>query len=134
MTFAKNLSKSLKNYIKENNSTQLKLADESNLSHRFVGDIIRGEAVPTLRTFEQICAALEVTPNDLLLKEEYNIIEAKQVTKIFCDSKLGDNGYFPICPNCNMTLEREYQAYCDRCGAKLSWKNYNKAEIVYSGK
>ncbi|MBQ8202947.1 MAG: helix-turn-helix transcriptional regulator [Clostridia bacterium] len=132
MTFSENLSKALAKHIKETNSTQLKLANESNLSHRFVGDIIRGDSVPTLRTFEQICAALEVTPNDLLLREEYNIIESKPVTKIFWNRKMGDLGYFPICPNCNITLEREYQAYCDRCGAKLSWKQYDKAEIISS--
>ncbi len=134
MTFSENLSKALAKHIKENNSTQLQLANESNLSHRFVGDIIRGDSVPTLRTFEQICAALEVTPNDLLLKEEYNIIESKPVTKVFWNRKTGDRGYYPICPNCNITLEREYQAYCDRCGTKLSWKSYNKAEIVCSEK
>lgn len=29
---------------------------------------------------------------------------------------------FPVCPRCNCTLDREYQAYCDRCGQKLKWK------------
>lgn len=39
--------------------------------------------------------------------------------------------YFPVCPQCKQTMEREYQAYCDRCGQKLKWKNYNKAKLVY---
>lgn len=38
---------------------------------------------------------------------------------------------FPVCPQCKQTLEREYQAYCDRCGQKLTWKKYNKAKLVY---
>lgn len=40
-----------------------------------------------------------------------------------------NNCVFPICPKCRSTMEREYQAYCDRCGQKLSWKKYCKAKI-----
>ena len=29
-----------------------------------------------------------------------------------------------ICPRCNVTMEREFIAYCDRCGQCLNWKNY----------
>ena len=29
---------------------------------------------------------------------------------------------FPVCPRCKRTIEREYQAYCDRCGQCLKWK------------
>ena len=35
-----------------------------------------------------------------------------------------------ICPKCNITMEREFMAYCDRCGQRLSWKNYRKAVII----
>ena len=28
---------------------------------------------------------------------------------------------FPVCPRCGSAMEREYQAYCDRCGQCLSW-------------
>lgn len=31
---------------------------------------------------------------------------------------------YPICPRCKITLEREYQSFCDRCGQALSWKKY----------
>lgn len=135
MAFSVNLSEALKEYIKKNHSTQLKLAEASNLSHRFVGDIIRGDSVPTLKTFEQICAALEVTPNDLLLKDNYeNDKPSKMVTQIFCATLKNNDLYFPVCPGCNSTLEREYQAYCDRCGTKLNWKNYGKATVIYSKK
>lgn len=37
---------------------------------------------------------------------------------------------FPICPACGITLEREYQLYCDRCGQCLSWVGFSKAQIV----
>ena len=35
-----------------------------------------------------------------------------------------------ICPRCNVTMEREFTAYCDRCGQCLNWKNYRKAVVV----
>jgi len=37
---------------------------------------------------------------------------------------------FPICPRCAIPLEREYQAYCDRCGQALDWADYNRALVV----
>lgn len=37
--------------------------------------------------------------------------------------------YF-ICPRCKMTMEREYMAYCDRCGQCLSWKYLSEAVKV----
>ena len=37
---------------------------------------------------------------------------------------------FPICPSCKMTMEREYQSYCDRCGQKLNWKYFNEAKVI----
>lgn len=33
-------------------------------------------------------------------------------------------GNFPVCPRCKITMEREYQNFCDRCGQKLDWKKY----------
>ena len=32
----------------------------------------------------------------------------------------------PICPRCRITLEREYQAYCDRCEQAFDWKKYGR--------
>lgn len=37
--------------------------------------------------------------------------------------------YYPVCPRCDVSLEREYQAYCDRCGQALSWKGFRNAEL-----
>ncbi len=31
------------------------------------------------------------------------------------------SGCYPVCPRCDNSLDREYQAYCDRCGQRLSW-------------
>ena len=35
-----------------------------------------------------------------------------------------------ICPRCGITIEREFMAYCDRCGQCLSWKHYKRAEVI----
>lgn len=40
---------------------------------------------------------------------------------------------FPVCPACEITMEREYQNYCDRCGQRLDWKNYKYAHTIYPG-
>lgn len=37
---------------------------------------------------------------------------------------------FPICPRCKITMEREYQKFCDRCGQKLDWSLYDWAAVV----
>jgi len=28
---------------------------------------------------------------------------------------------YPVCPRCNIGLEREYVSFCDRCGQRLEW-------------
>ena len=43
-------------------------------------------------------------------------------------------GDYPVCPRCGITLEREYQAFCDRCGQCLNWKEFSKAVVISSGK
>lgn len=41
--------------------------------------------------------------------------------------------FYPVCPRCDVSLEREYMAYCDRCGQKLSWDVFDKAQWCLSG-
>lgn len=43
---------------------------------------------------------------------------------------LGRDGAYPVCPQCGVSLEREYQRFCDRCGQRLSWKGYKRAQII----
>ena len=38
--------------------------------------------------------------------------------------------FFPICPRCQIALERDYQAFCDRCGQKLKWDVYHKGKAT----
>ncbi len=41
------------------------------------------------------------------------------------------NGYY-VCPRCQTTLDREYMAYCDRCGQCLKWKQIRKVTQLFN--
>ena len=49
------------------------------------------------------------------------------VTKVIAYSKTT----YPICPRCTQSLEREYMAFCDRCGQKLNWDLFEHAKVIY---
>ncbi len=38
----------------------------------------------------------------------------------------GGEGYY-VCPRCGVSLEREFMAYCDRCGQRLGWEQHHRA-------
>ena len=42
-----------------------------------------------------------------------------------------NNNAFYVCPRCQVTLEREFQSYCDRCGQCLNWRGRKKAERIF---
>ena len=37
---------------------------------------------------------------------------------------------YPVCPRCGVTMEREYQRFCDRCGQRLEWNELEEAEVI----
>ena len=43
-------------------------------------------------------------------------------------SCFGETGYY-VCPRCHRTMEREFTAFCDRCGQHLDWADYENAKI-----
>lgn len=49
------------------------------------------------------------------------------VTAVFAAAS-GDT--YPVCPRCAVTLEREYQRFCDRCGQRLDWTRFDEAAVV----
>ena len=53
--------------------------------------------------------------------------EPLRVTEILL---LPNGDCFSICPRCKVTLERDYQSYCDRCGQCLDWDDFDNAEVV----
>lgn len=44
----------------------------------------------------------------------------------------GETVYY-VCPRCKITMEREFMAFCDRCGQHLDWRGYKKAKILHPG-
>ena len=47
---------------------------------------------------------------------------ALPVTQIY---RYANGDGYPICPRCTETLDREYMAYCDRCGQCLNWDSFH---------
>lgn len=101
-------------------------------------NIIQGKTAPTILTLEKLCFGLECTPNDLLMPSQVIQMDsfrvAMPVTQIYCYRVYHGFLDFPLCPRCGNPMEREYQAFCDRCGQCLSWKAYSKATIILSKK
>ena len=65
---------------------------------------------------------------DLLLSPTYRI--SMPVTEIRVHWNYDS---YSVCPRCKATMEREYQAFCDRCGQRLDWSKYEDAKVVYTG-
>lgn len=40
------------------------------------------------------------------------------------------DGAYPVCPRCKISMEREHQSFCDRCGQRLGWKDYKNAVVI----
>lgn len=98
------------------------------------GSLVRGNANPKLHTLEKLCVGFKVTPNDLLglCFGERSI--AMTVAEIRCLFISGAFTGFPVCPRCNTSLDREFQAFCDRCGQMLNWRDYRNARLIYPQK
>ncbi len=134
--FLDNLSTNVRQLCKDQHLSYEAASEQCNLSSRYFGDIARGKTAPTILTLEKLCIGFKTTPNGLLLltpaEEERTYRTPMPEKQIFCmrDSAFGSLTGFPICPRCGITMEREGQAFCDRCGQHLDWKNYAKATII----
>lgn len=66
--FLDNLSAALLRFCAARSLSYEEVAERCHISPRYFGEIVRKHTSPTLRTLEKICAGLDVTPNDLLLR------------------------------------------------------------------
>ena len=131
--FPDKLSSSLLLLCKANGLSYKSAAEKCGVSPRYFRRIVRKESSPTITVLENICTGFEKSPNELLgypvlvTGDMHSIPMAVQFTRFF----LTFHGLtaFPVCPNCEHTLEREYQNYCDRCGQRLDWNSYDHAAI-----
>lgn len=62
----KSIGEKLRKYRKMRGMTQAETAEAAELSDRTYADIERGTANARLETLVKICAALHITPNDIL--------------------------------------------------------------------
>ena len=68
-------------------------------------------------------------PEDARSQLSYRV--AMQVTELAVfPGALGRPTYY-VCPRCDVTMEREYQSYCDRCGQRLAWNGRKHIRIIY---
>ena len=65
---------------------------------------------------------------DLLLAHTFRIPKPVTKVRIFSDRNL-----YAVCPRCNISMEYEYQLYCNRCGQHLEWSKYDEAKEEFIG-
>ncbi len=51
------------------------------------------------------------------------------VTKVIAHT----NTTYPICPRCDLSIDREYMSFCDCCGQRLHWGLFEHAKVIYPG-
>lgn len=109
-------------------------SERCDLSSRYFGSIARRQTAPTIVTLEKICTGFAVTPNDLLLSTsistELSYRQSTPVTHIRCFCCTDGLTSYPVCPKCGITINREYQDFCDRCGQKLDWSELENAVVI----
>lgn len=132
MPLLKILPFALKNRCAEMELSYRESAKKCKINYYHFLKIVHGRANPRLDTLEKICYGLEISPNELLgitITTIHSFRVPMSVTKCISTSHAGHLTCFPVCPQCEISLEREYQKYCDRCGQRLSWRNYDKAQL-----
>lgn len=72
------IGKRIETFRKERGWTQGKLAEKADLSNNYISNIEHNHSIPSIDTLMRVCAALGITPNDILLgssREEENYME-----------------------------------------------------------
>ena len=81
----------------------------------------------------KICANNHSTANNLSLVDIYHQLTYRQpmpVLQIRCFCFSGRTIGYPVCPRCGISMEREYQCFCDRCGQQLDWGSFKDASLI----
>ena len=131
--FSDRLTEALLSICELRNLSYEAASELCDISPRHFGDIIRKDAAPTITVLEKMCAAFQVTPNDLLGysclpdDEEKDIAEVKEA---YCFHLQNGVVICPVCPKCRHLVAWDYQNYCGHCGQMLSWDDYEHVQIV----
>lgn len=104
------------------------------ISPSHYASVARKSAAPSILVLEKICTGFQLTPNDLLvqptIRQELCFRLPMPVTHVRRLQYRSGFTSYPICPRCKATFEREYQRYCDRCGQRLHWQEFSKANVI----
>ena len=68
--------------------------------------------------------------NTALLKKTVTTAESYRMPMLVTHLRKYLTTAYYICPRCSIAMEREFMAYCDRCGQCLDWKNYKKVALI----
>ncbi len=138
--FLESLSCSLQRICEIENLSFERAAHLCSCSPSHFGRIIQKKTCPSVIMLEHFCYGFHASPDELLVNTvmqkwhqeqiEYRI--PMRVNAVRLHHFWTGDTTFPICPRCGITMEREYQAYCDRCGQALSWKGFRTATIIRS--
>jgi len=64
-------------------------------------------------------------------ENDFEVIKGYRTPLQVCELLLcRDRCYYPICPRCKCSIEREYMSFCDRCGQRLGWDRYHNAKVI----
>lgn len=129
--FLDNLSVSLLRICDAEHLSYERASERCNCSSKHFANIVCKRSYPSLNVFEQICIGFHETPDHLLgIKEdEFTFRLPMPVVKVHTFPLMSGSPSFPVCPQCGQDLEREYLAYCNCCGQRLSWRLFKNATI-----
>ena len=148
MSIGQNIALRLQNEKSRRNTTLKEFANDLGISRSTLRRYMHGGGNMSLSSLDHLSDCLRVSIGDLIGDTDHSIPSGAEhnhatpettaksyrrpmsVTEVFyyVDSLIGPTTY-PICPRCGMTMEREYQSYCDRCGQALDWDGLEKAVI-----
>ena len=128
--FLDNLSASLLQICAAEKLSYEKAAEKCGCCSRHISNIIRRRSCPSIRVLEGICVGFQETPNQLLgvISKDHSFRLSMPVTEVHMVSSGVGAAIFPVCPQCGRSIERDFQAYCDRCGQCLNWKGPRTVE------
>ncbi|MBQ6830992.1 MAG: helix-turn-helix transcriptional regulator [Clostridia bacterium] len=136
MSLSAKIGRNIVGFRKQKRLTQEWLALEADMAVSYLRAIEHGKANPTIGALERLAAILDV-PLHLLLDTDENPSKTEAesyrapmpVTEVLF---VHPHYHCSVCPRCRITLAREYQAYCDRCGQYLDWADLSKAKLIYN--
>lgn len=121
--YRENIARNIKGYRQKQRMSQKKIAEKLEMNYQNYSQMERGLYSPSLNKLMEICNALQLTPNDLLLDHQNNENEQKggifikyEVRPVVCNYGIFENGRLVLILNSSLNaqlvkeiLEIDYQ-------------------------